>query len=294
MASVQQLEKLHNIQRLFYVEDSLEGVVAGQRVSQIIGRTEQLIRQRAFLRDERRRLRMSTEMLDERKSCLKIMQRDDWVPPTVLADSKQQKEIVGEDTTTPSVPLDPHVLINIGGLMFEVPVSTLIKDPKSLLAQLTNSETCPILPDHQGGFYYFDRDWWLFRYIVNFLRDGVLPDDRSILSQLYREASFWNLEQMQRAIEEQKLHLRHETPKKEAVPLWWQKLPSWWQAVDLSENEKKEKIAAAAKENEDWWTDTAYHGKTFLPLSVAPDKVVTLAGAEDEMKSTSSTYGREK
>jgi hypothetical protein len=98
-------------------------------------------------------------------------------------------------------------MLNIGGLMFQVPNSTLRRDPKSLLAQLTNVADSPIQPD-QGGVYYFERDWWLFRYIVNFLRDGTLPDDRNLLAQLYRECSFWNLAQMQRAIEEGKLHLR--------------------------------------------------------------------------------------
>ena len=185
MASVQQLEKLHNIQRLFYVEDSLESVVAGQRVSQVINRTEQLIRQRAFLRDERRRLRMSTEMLDERKRCLAIMKRDDWIAPSIVADCKQK---VVTDATPQDAPAceDPHVMINIGGLMFEIPTSTLTRDPKSLLAQLTSPKDCPILPDKDGGFFYFERDWWLFRYIINFLRDGSLPDDRNLLSQLYR------------------------------------------------------------------------------------------------------------
>jgi hypothetical protein len=65
MATVQQLEKLHQIQvcvwvgetcleilltlstssmqRLFYVEDSLESAVAGERVAQLIARTEQVI-----------------------------------------------------------------------------------------------------------------------------------------------------------------------------------------------------------------------------------------------------------
>ena len=63
---------------------------------------------------------------------------------------------------------------------------------------------------------------WLFRYILTFLRDGTLPDDRNVLSQvglikccllvglslsfqLYREASYWNLNEMHKAIEEEKV-----------------------------------------------------------------------------------------
>ncbi|KAJ1394929.1 hypothetical protein B484DRAFT_270773, partial [Ochromonadaceae sp. CCMP2298] len=140
MATVQQLEKLHQIQRLFYVEDSLESAVAGDRVARLIARTEQLLRQRAFLRDERRRLRISTDQIDERKAGLGIMQRADWLPASV--------------TEAPS----RHLLINIGGLMCEAPVHILCRDKDSLLAQLC-SENPPLLPDPEGNYFYFDRDW---------------------------------------------------------------------------------------------------------------------------------------
>jgi hypothetical protein len=138
MATVQQLEKLHQIQvcqhcmlyaliaitryvwqqRLFYVEDSLESAVAGERVAQLIARTEQvrtpvfalhmciicvcvqLLRQRAFLRDERRRLRIATEKVEERKNALTIMQRADWLPEALK-----------------SVDTEKHILINVGGLV---------------------------------------------------------------------------------------------------------------------------------------------------------------------------------
>ena len=41
MATIQQLEKLHHIQRLFHVEDSLEAAVAGERVKELIEKTVQ-------------------------------------------------------------------------------------------------------------------------------------------------------------------------------------------------------------------------------------------------------------
>jgi len=63
---------------------------------------------------------------------------------------------------------------------------------------------------------------WLFRYVLTFLRDGTLPDDRSILAELYREATFWHLSQLQLAIEENKLNLRGTKPD---VNLWWRKQP---------------------------------------------------------------------
>lgn len=41
--------------------------------------------------------------------------------------------------------------------------------------------------------------------MMTFMRDGTLPDDRALLSQLYREAVYWNLSSMQRAIEEERV-----------------------------------------------------------------------------------------
>lgn len=60
----------------------------------------QLLRQRAFLRDERRRLRIQTDKIDERKNALTVMQRADWLPETLKVTE-----------------VEPHVLINIGGLV---------------------------------------------------------------------------------------------------------------------------------------------------------------------------------
>mmetsp|Transcript_73983 Transcript_73983/g.145198 ORF Transcript_73983/g.145198 Transcript_73983/m.145198 type:complete len:336 (-) Transcript_73983:40-1047(-) len=263
MATVQQLEKLHQVQRLFYVEDSLESAVAGERVAQLIARTEQLLRQRAFLRDERRRLRIATDKIEERKKALEIISRPDWI---------------SEQLKTPDS--EKHILINVGGLMFEAPVSVLRRDAKSLLSQLCDASP-PILPDPDGGFFYFDRDWWLFRYVMTFMRDGTLPDDRALLSQLYREAVYWNLSSMQRAIEEERLHLRSalnkEDPKKEKP--WWRKLPSWWQAVDEAK-EKEKADAEAAKKKEDWWMDTTYKGKTYLEKDAKTDKPTTVTWSD--------------
>lgn len=143
---------------------------------------------------------------------------------------------------------------------------------------------------------FFPSSRWLFRYIINFLRDGSLPDDRNLLAQLYREAAFWNLHEMQAAIEEEKLHLKSRPvtvptiPPTEVKPPWWKKIPTWWQAVDEAKKKADEEAAAKVKK-EDWWTDSTYKGKTFLPLSTAPDKVVTKPGEKDVATMLRTTYG---
>ena len=80
MATVQQLEKVYHVRRLFHVEDSLEAAVAGERVKLMIEKTEQLIRQRAFLREERRYLRTTAEALEEYKLGGNALKSDKWVP----------------------------------------------------------------------------------------------------------------------------------------------------------------------------------------------------------------------
>ena len=156
--------------------------------------TSQLIRQRAFLREERRNLRIYSEEVDHRNAALKCMRREDWVPVSLrgslikatsksgdasssfsssssgaaaaatttsersssLADSKVSEERRAGHSN------EETVRINIGGLMFETAASVLRRDPTSLLAQLCpgESSTYPpiLLPDSEGVFH-FDRDW---------------------------------------------------------------------------------------------------------------------------------------
>lgn len=85
------------------------------------------------------------------------------------------------------------------------------------------------------------------------------------------------------------LHLLPDKPDKIDKNLWWRKLPNWWQAIDEA-NEKKKKEEEDKKKKVDWWKDTTYNGKVFLPLSNAPDKIVTKPGEKDELKVSTSTW----
>jgi hypothetical protein len=259
-------------------------------------RSSQLLYQRTFLRDERRRLRISSEQIEEKEKHLKLMRRNDYLPESIQKTLLEKKEKEKEEK---------HLLLNIGGLMFEAPYSILQRDKSSLLSQLCGPEP-PLMADAEGGFFFFDRDWWLFRYLLLFLRDGILPDDRKLLAQLYREASFWNLKQMQKAIEEtkvrnvcccvvlvaswlilsslcsfsslfplSKLHLITEKPDKIDKDIWWRKLPNWWVAVDEAAAKKKSEDDEK-KKKDDWWTSSTHNGKAFLPISNASDKVVVI------------------
>lgn len=98
------------------------------------------------------------------------------------------------------LPPDTPIGLNVGGQMFETTVDVLTVDPYSVLASLCRRKP-PIRPN-ADGIFYLDRDWWLFRHILSFLRSGVLPRELEILKELYKEASFFRMEKLQRAIEE--------------------------------------------------------------------------------------------
>jgi len=246
--------------------DSLEAEVAKVRISAVIGSTQKLLDQRDFLREERRRLRVANDFIELRKKTIATLKRSDWMPSGV-ADFQDQRRL----------------RFNIGGFMFEVAESTLKRDATSLFAELCNDPP-PQAPD-SNGIFVFDRNWWVFRYILYFLRDGALPDDRELLAQMYKEAMFWKLTQLRIAIEEEKLHLR-EAPK-DATD-WWRTQPSYFKAIDEKKPDPPPPPAPAPPE--DWWKASSYKGKVFGPLSVDPEKITTKAGEKDERPSTITTW----
>lgn len=178
--------------------------------------------------------------------------------------------------------------------MFEVASSTLLRDKESVLAKIlidayppvripiqdenentpmispvpnsnsitnagsiSNSSAGPagLTPIQALPSVTYERDWWLFRYILAFLRDGTLPGDQetSLLIALYKEAAFYNMVELQHAIEDRKLRLRESSSASNGSlnnnnvkklddkdELWWKQLPSWFHAVDLVAEAKKE------------------------------------------------------
>jgi hypothetical protein len=97
--------------------------------------------------------------------------------------------------------VDPETLIalNVGGQLFETTAGVLTRNPYSVLAALCRVRS-PVSPDKDEVFY-FDRDWWLFRHILTYLRSNILPNELETLKELYKEASFYRLESLQRSIE---------------------------------------------------------------------------------------------
>jgi len=81
---------------------------------------------------------------------------------------EEMREKVGKLT------LKPMVTLSIGGTVFKTRLHTLQNAPKeSLFAQLFSGTGFTFEPDEDGSFF-FDRDGTHFRYILNYLRGGIV------------------------------------------------------------------------------------------------------------------------
>jgi hypothetical protein len=93
-----------------------------------------------------------------------------------------------------------EIVFNVGGQIFETTAGVLTREPFSVLA--TYCRVQPVMPcEPTSGVFFIERDWWLFRHILTYLRSNVLPNEFETLKELYLEASFYKLEGLQKAIE---------------------------------------------------------------------------------------------
>lgn len=296
-------EDLGGLERELSSRLELEHTVLEARAQELRREARKQARQRAFLREERKRARDQKETILRDAAKLDHRDKDDWFPRHYL-DTTPQKRL----------------RLNVGGQIFEINLSKLKHDPDSLLAALA-AEDCPLFGDDRGKrVAYVDRDWWTFRHVLAFLRDGVLPTSPSLALPLYREAAFWRLGSLQRAVEETHLHLTRTkidvdakgevTEEKQAKESkFWLGKPNWWEAQAPLSKKKKDRRAGESdsqysrrlKEEEketkdpDWWKDREdYRGARFA-LSTDPEKVVASCDDVEEKKDVypmlSSTWG---
>lgn len=225
---------------------ALQETVIQQRAATLQREAVRLARQRAFLREERRKARQEEAAILEEKANLEHVGRPDWWPESYFK--------ANGDCTQ-------RLRLRVGGQLFEISKEVLCQDEYSLLAALCQQGS-PANTSVEGSAKFetvvVDRDWWLFRFIVIFLRDGLVPDDRALALQLYREAAFWRLGTLQRAIEEAHLNLTRKDIKVEDGALvesappdkekFWKQKKNWWEAAPEKKPAKKEK-------KPEWWLD---------------------------------------
>ncbi|XP_059826396.1 BTB/POZ domain-containing protein KCTD12.1 [Hemitrygon akajei] len=90
------------------------------------------------------------------------------------------------------------VELNVGGQVYVTRHRTLVAVPDSLLWHMFSRSSPKELPKDSKGRFFLDRDGFLFRYILDYMRDLrlVLPDYFPERCRLQREAEFFQLREL--------------------------------------------------------------------------------------------------
>ncbi|XP_038604390.1 BTB/POZ domain-containing protein KCTD12-like [Tachyglossus aculeatus] len=93
----------------------------------------------------------------------------------------------------------PEIIeLNVGGQVYITRYPTLVSIPGSLLWEMfSQKNSCALARDSKGRFFV-DRDGFLFRYVLDYMRDQqlVLPDHFPERSRLQREAEYFKLPEL--------------------------------------------------------------------------------------------------
>ncbi|XP_069600627.1 BTB/POZ domain-containing protein KCTD8 [Ranitomeya imitator] len=104
-----------------------------------------------------------------------------------------------KDTILPisemSYPFPDVVELNVGGQVYVTKYSTLTSVPDSSLYSMFSRNNVKELPRDNRSRFFIDRDGFLFRYVLDYLRDKQLslPDHFPEKERLLREAEYFQL-----------------------------------------------------------------------------------------------------
>ncbi|XP_078077719.1 BTB/POZ domain-containing protein KCTD12-like [Mustelus asterias] len=99
-------------------------------------------------------------------------------------------------------PFPAVVELNVGGQVYVTRHRTLVAVPDSLLWDMFSRKSPRELPKDSKGRFFLDRDGFLFRYVLDYMRDQrlVLPDYFPERSRLQREAEYFQLQELVRQL----------------------------------------------------------------------------------------------
>ena len=91
-----------------------------------------------------------------------------------------------------------RVALNVGGVRYETSIATLRSVPNTMLDAMFSGRYA-MEPDDGAGAHFLDRDGLLFRYVLEYLRDGVsvleeAAGDVRLLRALKREFGYFAIE----------------------------------------------------------------------------------------------------
>ncbi|XP_014748357.1 PREDICTED: BTB/POZ domain-containing protein KCTD8-like [Sturnus vulgaris] len=97
-----------------------------------------------------------------------------------------------------SAPFPDIIELNVGGQVYITRHPTLLSVPGSLLWQMFTQKNSRSLARDSKGRFFVDRDGFLFRYILDFMRDRqlVLPEHFPERGRLQREAEYFMLPEL--------------------------------------------------------------------------------------------------
>ncbi|XP_057239819.1 BTB/POZ domain-containing protein KCTD12-like [Malurus melanocephalus] len=100
----------------------------------------------------------------------------------------------GEDNN----PFPDIIELNVGGQVYITRHPTLVSVPGSLLWEMFTQKNVRSLARDSKGRFFVDRDGFLFRYILDYMRDRqlVLPEHFPERSRLQREAEYFMLPEL--------------------------------------------------------------------------------------------------
>ncbi|NXE96366.1 KCD12 protein, partial [Menura novaehollandiae] len=100
----------------------------------------------------------------------------------------------GEDNN----PFPDIIELNVGGQVYITRHPTLVSVPGSLLWEMFTQKSTRSLARDSKGRFFVDRDGFLFRYILDYMRDQqlVLPEHFPERSRLQREAEYFMLPEL--------------------------------------------------------------------------------------------------
>ncbi|XP_010725248.1 BTB/POZ domain-containing protein KCTD16-like, partial [Meleagris gallopavo] len=96
------------------------------------------------------------------------------------------------------LPFPEIIELNVGGQVYITRHPTLISVPGSLLWEMFTQKNVRSLARDSKGRFFVDRDGFLFRYILDYMRDQqlVLPEHFPERSRLQREAEYFMLPEL--------------------------------------------------------------------------------------------------
>ncbi|KAK9401699.1 BTB/POZ domain-containing protein KCTD12 [Crotalus adamanteus] len=105
-------------------------------------------------------------------------------------------------SSSSSGPIPEIVELNVGGQVYVTRRGTVLSVRGSLLWRLFSQQEPAELPRDAKGRFFLDRDGFLFRYILDYLRDQelVLPEGFPERNRLRREAEYFQLPELVRRL----------------------------------------------------------------------------------------------